>query len=170
MIKTIYVDMDGVLADFKKRFVERFKEEPEVDYPSKSKEKSAYKGRFATMVDEEHFATLDPMPDLDEGLQFLDILAFKRYDFTIKILSSTARIELKQTISSQKEQWLKDYDIKYPAIFVPGKILKQTYARPDRLLIDDTISNIDQWRAKGGKAILHTSWRQTIEEFYYYYE
>ena len=166
MIKTIYVDMDGVLADFKKRFVERFKEEPEVDYPSKNKEKSAYKGRFATMVEEQQFATLDPMIDLDDGLQFLSSIEF---DYDIKLLSSTARIELKQTISSQKEQWLKDYDIKYAAIFVPGKILKQTYARPDRLLIDDTISNIDQWRAKGGKAILHTSWRQTIEEFDYYY-
>jgi 5'(3')-deoxyribonucleotidase len=166
MIKAIYVDMDGVLADFKKRFIERFKEEPELDYPSKNKEKSAYKGRFATMVDELQFAILDPMPDLEEGLQFLTSIEF---DYDIKLLTSTARIELKQTISSQKEQWLKDYDIKYPAIYVPGKILKQTYARPYRLLIDDTLSNVDQWRANGGKAILHTSWRQTIEEFDYYY-
>ena len=169
MIKAIYVDMDGVLSDFKKRFVERFKEEPEIDYPSKNKEKVAYKGRFATMVDERQFATLDPMPDLDEGLRFLEsLLAFKRYDFNIKILSSTARIELKQTVSEQKDKWLADYGITYPAIYVPGKILKQYYARPDRLLIDDTSANVDQWRDRGGPAILHTSWKQTIEEFYNY--
>ena len=170
MIKTIYVDMDGVLADFKKRFIERFKEEPEIDYPSKKKEKDAYKGRFATMVEERQFATLDPMPDLDEGIRFLDILAFKRYDFTIKILSSTARVELKKTVSEHKDKWLKDQGITYPAIYVPGKRLKKYYARPDRLLIDDTIANVDEWRALGGKAILHTSWKHTIEEFYNYYE
>lgn len=171
MINAIFVDMDGVLTDFKKRFVERFNEDPEIDYPSKNKEKVAYKGRFATMVEENQFATLDPMSDLDEGLRFLEcLLAFKRYDFTIKILSSTAKIELKQPISEQKDKWLADYGITYPAIYVPGKKLKQYYARPDRLLIDDTISNIDQWRALGGKAILHTSWKHTIEEFYNYYE
>jgi 5'(3')-deoxyribonucleotidase len=167
MIKMIYVDMDGVLSDFRKRFIERFKEAPEIDYPSKNKEKVAYKGRFATMVEERQFATLDPMPDFQEGLKFLASIENK---YVIKLLTSTARIELLQSVSNQKEQWLHDYDITYPAIFVPGKILKQHYSRSDRLLIDDTIDNIDQWRAKGGKAILHENWRQTIEEFRYWYE
>ena len=42
MIKHIYVDMDGVLADFFKRFEELFKAEPEIDYPSNTQKKKAY--------------------------------------------------------------------------------------------------------------------------------
>jgi hypothetical protein len=167
MIKIIYVDMDGVLCDFKKRFVELFKYEPEVDYPSKKKEKLEYKRRFDVFVQEDHFTDLDPMPDFDEAIAFLKSIESK---YTIKILSSTAKEKYLVNVSDQKQIWLDKHDIKYPAIFVPGKKLKQYYARPDSLLIDDTLSSVVEWRDRGGPAIWHKSWVETIKEFEENYE
>lgn len=167
MIKTIYVDMDGVLCDFKKRFVELFKYEPEVDYPSKKKEKLEYKRRFDIFVQEDHFTDLDPMPDFEEASSFLKSIESK---YTIKLLSSTAKEKYLGNVSNQKQIWLDKHDIKYPAIFVPGKRIKQYYARPDSLLIDDTLSTIVEWRERKAPAILHTSWKETIKQFEEYYE
>ena len=157
--------MDGVLCDFKKRFVELFKYEPEVDYPSKKKEKEEYKRRFDIFVQEDHFTDLDPMPDFEEAISFLESIESK---YTIKLLSSTAKEKYLVNVSDQKQIWLDKHDIKYPAIFVPGKRIKQYYARPESLLIDDTLSTIVEWRERRGPAILHTTWEETIEGFYYY--
>lgn len=161
MIKTIYVDMDGVLSDFKKRFVSLFKSYPEVDYPSKKKEKQDYQRKFDKFIVDGHFATLEPMHDFGDATSFLERIDD---DYSIKILSSTAQIKYLKEVTEQKERWLTEWKIDYPAIFVPGKKLKRYYARQDRLLIDDTLSNVIEWRDFGGPAILHTSWKQTINE------
>lgn len=166
MIKTIYVDMDGVLSDFKKRFIELFRTNPEVDYPSKKKEKEDYKRQFDNFITGEHFATLEPMSDFDEAVRFLESI---KDTYSIKILSSYAREKYLKEVPKQKEHWLSERKIDYPAIFVPGKKLKQYYARPDRLLIDDTLSNVVEWRDRGGPAILHTSWQETIAELQEFY-
>lgn len=163
MICEVFVDMDGVLCDFKKRFYELYKDIPEIDYPSKNKEKLVYKSRFDEFIENGHFATLEPMLDFSDAISFLGRI---EDEFTIKILSSTAQEKYIDIISGQKERWLTEWKITYPAIFVPGKKLKQHYAKPDSLLIDDTLSSIVEWREQGGIAIHHTSWEQTINEFY----
>ena len=88
MIKTMWVDMDGVLCDFRKQFISMFKECPEIDYPSKGKEKKEYKRRFDEFIMDGHFATLEPMPDFDEAIHFLRSI---EDDYEIKLLSSTAQ-------------------------------------------------------------------------------
>lgn len=167
MIQTIYVDMDGVLCDFRKRFIELFKECPEIDYPSKKKEKEEYKKRFDIFVQDDYFTDLDPMPDFEEASSFLKSIESK---YTIKLLSSTAKEKYIVNVSDQKQFWLDKHDIQYPAIFVPGKRIKQYYARPDSLLIDDTLSSIIEWRDRRSPAIHHTSWKETIKQFEEYYE
>ena len=133
MITTIYVDMDGVLSNFKKRFIELFKTYPEVDYPSKKKEKEGYKRKFDDFITDGHFATLEPMSDFGEATTFLDSI---QDDYSIKILSSTAQQKYLREVSAQKERWLAECEIDYPAIFVPGKKIKQYYARSNRLLVN----------------------------------
>jgi hypothetical protein len=162
VIKTIYVDMDGVLCDFKKRFYELYKDVPEVDYPSKGKEKKEYKKRFDEFVKDGHFATLEPMPDYIKASHFFWCFGEK---FSIKILSSSASEKYLEEISKQKESWLAEWEVTYPAIFVAGKKLKKEYATPDSLLIDDTLINVLEWRDRGGLAILHKTWAETLIEF-----
>lgn len=167
VITAVYVDLDGVLCDFKKRFFELYKDVPEIDYPSKTKEKSEYKKRFDDFILGGHFASLESMSDFETGLCFLESIEDL---YTIKILSSSAKEKYIEEVSKQKEKWLTDWEIKYPVIIVPGKKLKQYYACPLGLLIDDTLSNVEEWRERGGKAILHRSWKHTIEEFEDNYE
>jgi beta-phosphoglucomutase-like phosphatase (HAD superfamily) len=160
MIDSIFVDMDGVLCDFTKRFCEMYGQEIS-DCESKKKYKIERKKKFAEIVTTRQFASLDPMPDFDEAIKFLKSIEGQ---YEIKILTSTANETYFDAASAQKREWLAAHDIQYPAIFVPGKRFKRYYAKPDSLLIDDTLSNIVDWRDAGSPAIWHKSWSKTILE------
>ena len=162
MISEIFVDLDGVLANFHKRFDELYHAKPEIDYPSNKKKKAEYVKRFHEFIVTGQFAILDPMPDIDLGLDFLRKL---HKQVPICILTSTAREEYLTEVSRQKRIWLKEHGIEFHPVFVPGKRYKHYYSKPGRVLIDDTVSNIDDWRSMGGIGILHKSWEQTIAEY-----
>lgn len=163
-IEQIAIDMDGVLADFHKRFKELYQNEPEVDYVSNNKRNKSYRKNFHDFVESKQFATLDPMPDLQEGLDYL-----KTLDVHMWILTSTAKEEYLNEISAQKKIWLKNHNIPYHPVFVPGKRMKCYYSKPRRILIDDTVSNIESWIEGGGVGILHTNWIDTINTLKQYF-
>jgi len=162
MIKQIYVDMDGVLSDFLKRYKELFSASPERDYPKDSAEKRTYQRNWRKFIEGDNFATLEAMPDLKEGLKYLKELQDDGME--IMILSSTANQEFLQEISRQKYEWLQNHDINYHPIFVPGKALKRHYSGKDKILIDDTPINIEQWEQEGGIGIRHKNWNDTIKK------
>lgn len=172
-IEEIFVDMDGCLCDFLKRYRELY---PERDHPSNNKEKEFNRENFKNFVETEQFRNLDPMPDFHQGRSFLETIN-DDYNgvFPISILGSIGYIDYMETMVDQKMDWLRKNDIWFPAIFVPGKKYKKSYAGPGRLLIDDTLINCQEWEAKGGIAIHHTSWADTIDKiswvpiFGYYY-
>ena len=56
-ISKIYVDMDGVLCNFEKRYKERYGEISETD------RRSVFRSNFADFIATNQFATLEPMPD-----------------------------------------------------------------------------------------------------------
>ena len=151
-ITKIYLDMDGVIADFNKRFKERFKIEP--------KDAQTYKefdSFFIKFIAEQDFATLDLMPEAMELIEFLRSLSIPT-----EILSSTSSEKKDGDIRPQKLEWLKKHNIEFTPILVPGKRFKKDYSNPNSLLIDDTPANIDQWRREGGVGILHTDIQTTI--------
>jgi FMN phosphatase YigB (HAD superfamily) len=148
----IYLDLDGVLADFHKKFEETFGEAP-IRY---QKNKDFY-DKFDIFIKNKSFANLDMMPDAKDLLAYL-----KTIEVPIEILSSTAFPAVHNEITYQKEIWLKKHHITYPAIFVPGKKNKKNFADETSILIDDTESNIDDWKQAGGTAILHKDALTTI--------
>jgi phosphoglycolate phosphatase-like HAD superfamily hydrolase len=152
MIDTIYIDMDGVIADFSKRYKEKFRVTPEETRSNKE-----FNGYFKKFIDDAEFSTLDLMSDAEELLQFLHEL-----DVHKEILSSTARPENHGMIAPQKQMWLLKHNIHYKANLVPGKSLKYKYATPNSIIIDDTQSVIDDWNKAGGIGILHTDAKSTI--------
>jgi len=150
-MKNIYLDMDGVIADFGKRYQELFK------ITTKEAERDKKWGQsFDKFVQDRHFATLDLMP---EAIELMDYL--KGTGIPITILSSTASDKRDPLIRPQKMEWLKKHKIDFPVILVPGARLKKDYATPDSILIDDTAKNIDDWRREGGIGILHESFLHT---------
>jgi len=151
-ITKIYLDMDGVIADFNKRYKELYKIEP--------KEADTYKtfDKFFTMfIAERQFAKLDLMPDAMELINYLRSLKIPT-----EILSSTSSEKRDAEIREQKIEWLNNQNIEFPVNLVPGKRFKRDFSNSNSLLIDDTSQNIDQWRVEDGIGILHTDAITTI--------
>jgi hypothetical protein len=102
------------------------------------------------------------LPDFAKGIEYLKELQAAGYEMFI--LSSTAKEEFYDEISKQKIVWLQEHGIDFHPIFVPGKALKRLYAGPGKVLIDDTLSNVEQWDEDGGIAIHHSDWEDTINK------
>jgi len=151
-ISCIYLDMDGVIADFNKRYQELYHMVPREAEKNKQFDKF-----FDEFISTGQFATLDLMPGTMDGVDFL-----RKASAPTQILSSTSNEARYDEVSKQKLVWLQTHGITFTPNFVPGKRLKQEYAAPDKIIIDDTESVIDQWRAKGGIGILHKDWPSTL--------
>ena len=151
-IKCIYLDMDGVIADFVKRYKELYHMEPRE--AEKNKKFDHY---FNEFIETNQFATLDLMPGAMQGIEFL-----RKASVPTQILSSTANEARYNAISKQKMIWLQTHGITFNPIFVPGKKHKYKYATPDSIIIDDTESVIDDWKKAGGIGILHKDWMTTL--------
>ena len=151
-ISCIYLDMDGVIADFVKRYREIYHMEPR-----EAEKHDKFKKFFDEFIENNNFATLEPMPHALDAVNYL-----KKLHVPTQILSSTANEKYHDIIGKQKMIWLQKYGITFNPVLVPGKRLKQDYAAPDRILIDDTEINIRQWKEKGGIGILHKDWETTL--------
>jgi len=151
-VECIYVDMDGVIADFESAF-----KKLNVDNLTPDEFIKTYSKNKFWNIENGNFATLEPMEHALDAINYL-----KKLHVPTQILSSTANEQKYDAISKQKMIWLQKYGVTFNPIFVPGKRLKQQHAAPDRILIDDTESVIEQWRAKGGIGILHKDWQNTL--------
>ena len=151
-IKCIYLDMDGVIADFVKRYKELYRMEPR-----DAEKKKEFNKFFDEFIDTNQFATLDLMPGAMDAITFL-----RKASVPTQILSSTANEKRYDAISKQKMIWLQTHGITFNPIFVPGKKHKYKYATPDSIIIDDTESVIDDWKKAGGIGILHKDWMTTL--------
>ena len=157
-ISKIYVDMDGVLCNFEKRYKELYGEIDDRD------RRSSFRPNFSEFIATNQFATLEPMPDFHTLKTYLDSLNIPK-----QILSSTAYEETFETISKQKIEWLHNANVKWPdPIFVPGKRNKYKFAQPDTIIVDDTWSVIEDWRNHNGIAIWHKDAISTINQLEMY--
>jgi hypothetical protein len=151
-ITKIYLDLDGVIADFNKKYKEMFDV-----YPKKAEKDKNFDKFFTEFIDKQAFATLDLMPNAVQLMNYL-----RNTSIPIEILSSTASERRHPHIRPQKIQWLKKHQIEFPAILVPGAYLKKEFALPTAILIDDTEKNIIQWQEAGGIGILYKDYDSCV--------
>ena len=144
----LYVDMDGVLTDFKKRFMKYSTLTPE-EY------RDQYDNdRFWDLIKKVgvgYWAGMDWMPDGKRLWSFVKHL-------NPIILSAPSREEESRI---GKHLWIKRH--------IPGTktILtfahnKKNHAGENHILIDDRAKNIEEWESQGGIGILHTDAFSTI--------
>jgi hypothetical protein len=152
-IKTIYLDMDGVLCDFDGKWIEIFGETPAASRANKTNSQ-----QWDIFVQTSQFETLLPFP----GWVYL-LSAVKSYNVNLEILSSSGGQKYHTEVTTQKKKWLKNHDIDIPVNIVPGRKLKANYATANSLLIDDTSDVIMGFHEAGGYAIHHDSAPRTIK-------
>ena len=144
----LYLDMDGVLADFNKEYTK-------ID-PLKEDRK---KFRSA-VLDHQIFTKLDFLPDTQELLNHVSRLQ----GVTIEILTSMGTHDpfQAQAAKNQKLQWLAAKNLPWKANFVHNKQEKSKYATSRSILIDDSVGCISPFVEAGGHGILHTNASNTI--------
>lgn len=147
----IYSDMDGVITDFDTQF-EKLSGGISPDEYEKKNSKEA----FWKLIGDKGVGFWVGMPWMSDGLEYWNYI--KQYNPAL--LSAPSRDESSKL---GKRLWVKNN--------IPGAKLilayaqdKQKYAAPNHILIDDRLSNIEQWRSQGGIGILHTSAANTIEQ------
>lgn len=151
----IYLDMDGVLTDFDKRYVELFGERP----VEPEKNTKHFWSNWKEFVDGKNFETLDVHPGASSILQTVKLLRVP-----YEILSSSGGGYSHDEVIAQKKKWLANHGINVPANFTPGGRKKAEYAKPTHVLIDDIKRNIDAYEEKGGIGIHHTDVGDTIRK------
>ena len=153
-IQKIFLDLDGVLCDFNKRYGEIFKQKA-----SSSRERGEkHDDNWNHFVEGKNFETLDWYPGGKELLEYIISL-----DIPVEILSSSGGRMHHEEVKRQKKVWLKSHGIDFKANIVPGRHLKADYAKSDIILIDDTKDVIDDFNTAGGIGILHKDTAKTIK-------
>lgn len=164
MISELFIDMDGCVSNFAKRYRELYKAEPEEHYlSSNNKKRKFHQENFHNFVENEHFSNLELMPDAHIARDFLEWIN-KEHNIPVCFLTSSAKEEYLNSVTDQKRKWLKDNGFKFHPIVVPGKRFKYYYSKPNRILVDDTHSNIEDWKNSEGIGIHHSSWNDSIEK------
>lgn len=156
----IYLDMDGVLTDFERRYTEKFGHFPK---DSELRRKHFWEN-WKQFVDDKEFVNLSKHPGAEKLLHHVQKLNDDGIE--VEILSSSGGGYSHDMVIEQKKKWLNNNHIHYKANIVPGGGHKAAYAKKWHILVDDTENVVERYRAAGGTAILHKDVDKTIDKLY----
>ena len=131
------------------------KKTDQISKNQRDKIKSVY---WQKIIDNKCFEKLEVLSQTKILSHTLKEIKQKYPETRIEILGSTGHHINHHVTIEQKKKWLetnKDkIDISFDRYnFVPGKKLKQGYAAKNTILIDDTISNCEEFKNAGGKSL-----------------
>lgn len=140
----IYFDMDGVLCNFKGKIQELYGE--------------PFKSSMWPDIAENHphiYKDLEPFGDMVELVKTLS------KSYAVRILSATPSMVHMPYCGWDKVYWVhKHFGLIYGEV-VNRAFDKQFRSDYNSVLVDDSNINIEQWVARGGIGIRHTSFSKT---------
>lgn len=152
-IKTIYFDVDGVIADFDKYAREHGVEGNDVKIDE----------LMIKEVPNGLFRNLDLMHDASHTWNLMHKLRKKGY--SVELLTAVGdptKGKNPEPAIKDKKAWLDEYGFStFKANFTFTGMDKAKFAKPSSLLIDDMHKNIAYFISAGGHAILHRSALET---------
>jgi hypothetical protein len=160
-INHIYLDLDGVLADF-----DGGVRALTGNTPKEMKSSEMWKHICRCKWKNGFFGSLDWVED-GKAL-WLILKKFWPLKNQLSLLTGLPRGG-HSWASGQKKKWCSERLIgqsggNYKEVICCMAAEKKNYARPDALLIDDRISNCEEWGAAGGVFIHHTSFENTHDQ------
>ena len=149
---TLFLDMDGVLADYDKHFPLMFGVS-HVGMPKK--EMWSY-----VKSEPEFFLTIPPFPGMWEFYFSIEHLS--------PVILTACPASQYAEVARQKRQWIREALGEHvPVLPVCGSDSKPLFMhKPGDILIDDWGKNCRQWEEAGGIAIKHENFDQTIAELF----
>lgn len=150
--------MDGVLANFEKRYIELFREAP--DGPNSHRDRKEFSKNWEVFISGKHFETLDWWPGGPELVTYLCKLPIE----DVEILTSSGGNKYHDQVVIQKHKWIETFGIPegWKVNVVAGRKKKAEFATPDSILIDDTLDVIQAFREAGGIGIHHKDIGNTL--------
>jgi hypothetical protein len=152
----IYVDMDGVVADFNAKMREMYGHDMEEMNPD---DMNTFWN--TQCVSEQAFNRLPPM---HEGALLVQMLMLEKLPFCF--LTSTGGGCMHYDIAKQKIDWLhRHFGRSLPVAFCTGTQSKAQFASPGHFLIDDRQKVVDAFIEGGGKAHLFVPerWEEALK-------
>lgn len=150
--KTIYIDMDGVVADFDTAATDFLRNELNVDIANK--EEGRWPPGIWERIRDHHrfYRNLPKMSIADDIIklarEFRDDL-----DWNLMFLTAIPKHNDMPWTFYDKMLWVQDYYPDVPVHFGPYSHDKQNHCTPGDILVDDRVDNCAQWRERGGEAI-----------------
>jgi hypothetical protein len=155
MIKKIYLDMDGVICDFEKKFTEYYGV-----LSLAKRDRKQWSGDWEDfIIHKKGFEKLDWFPGGHEIIN-----AVRNTKLPVEILSSSGGEKFHGEVTAQKIKWLRKHGINYKANIVTGRKKKAEYATPETVIIDDTEDVIRYFTQAGGHGILHKDVKETLKK------
>ena len=154
--RTIYLDLDGVLADFDSSVKSQTGK-----YPNEQKDDDMWK---AVQEIPNFYRHLDKMTGADNFFERIKSIA-GGYDYDVKILTAIPRKSSMPSASDDKKEWVKEHFGDIEVVLGPYSRDKWKHARKNDVLIDDRKSNIDEWINKGNAyGILYKNAKQSADQ------
>jgi 5'(3')-deoxyribonucleotidase len=153
-MRKIFIDLDGVCADFERGFLDMFGV------------------RHDSMSDKDMWKTIDTHDSFFRSLPVMDESVWgnlQRIDDTYgvdNVIFLTACPHTNyQKHASAKKRWVREWLGDYHVLPVRGGRNKYLFMhRHGDVLIDDFAKNVIPWREAGGHGILHTDWNSTMQQ------
>jgi 5'(3')-deoxyribonucleotidase len=153
---TLYLDMDGVVADFDEYAARTLGVPPSAGiYPDEVWYKLASNARLYRDLVKTSYA---------DELVFQCSRLAKLHNYELKFLTAVPKGNDVPWAFYDKVVWCQTYFPGIPVMFGPFSRDKHVHCQAGDILIDDRKSNIEEWQAAGGKAILHTDFVSTMEQ------
>ena len=141
----VYFDMDGVLTDLDKVI-----DEHNINRNCRNS-LFGWMSSMTNYTESRLFETLPANPYINDFKNLIQVL--KDSGVVVSTLTSLGNMNITTPIYNQKQTWLKNNGLDIHYLAVPESKCKQYLAHPKALLIDDKLSNVEEFRNAGGSSV-----------------
>ncbi len=146
---TIYIDMDGVVADFNELAYQVIGRRA-----NWGEDKDLTSDEWDKLKAVDHFFFKIPM--FREAPRLVGMCRSLSHRYDVSFLTALPSSFALQNTQEDKINWAAKYFPRVPVNFGPKSRDKKNWCREGDLLIDDRPSNIEDWASRGGHAIFHS--------------